>query len=132
MNARNSRRRLGGTLVEVMMACVVLAVIAVTGAAYVYQSMGALAVHRDRAVAVARAKSWMEEMRAGGYRSLTQNMVTTPYTVVASGAVARLEFWPVPGLGGTGREAVRITVAVTNRPQDAVSLVTIYSQEWPQ
>jgi Tfp pilus assembly protein PilV len=130
MNTKElNNRRCGGTLVEVMMACVVLGVIAFTGAAYVYQSMMTLAVHRDRAVAVARAKSWMEEMRAGGYRSLTQQMVSSPYTVVSNGAMARLEFWAVPGLGGSGRDAVRITVMVTNRPPDAVSLITIYAQE---
>lgn len=126
-----SRKR-GGTLIEVTMACVVLAVIAICGSAYVFRSQETLALHRERAMAIARVTSCIEELRAGGYRSLTQLMVTTPYYVVTNGGLAKLEFWPVPelGLAGTGREAVRITVQVTNRPPDYVSAVTIYSQEW--
>ncbi len=116
----------GGTLIEVMMACVVLAVIAVAGGAYVYQALGTLAFHRDRAVAVARANSWMEDLKAGGYRSLTQQMVSTPFYVVTNNAVAKLEYWPV----STARDAVRITVQITNRAPDYVSMVTIYAQEW--
>lgn len=124
--AGTKRGKQGGTLLEVMMACVVLAVIAVTGGAYVYQSLGTLAFHRDRAVAVAFANSWMEDLKAGGYRSITQKMVTTPFYVVTNNAVAKLEYWPV----STARDAVRITVQVTNRPPDCVSMVTIYAQEW--
>jgi len=115
-----------------MMACVVLMVIAFSGGAYLYQTFGTLAFHRDRCVAVAKAVSVMEELRTGGYRSLTQQMVTTPYTVMTNNAKATLEFWSVPELGvaGTGKEAIRITVQVTNHPPDTVSVMTIYAQEW--
>lgn len=120
-------RRTGGTLVEVMMACVVLMVIAITGGSYVAQSSGTLALHRNRAVALAVANSQMEVLRAQGYSSLSQQMVVAS-TIGTNNSRVTLQYWPVPELvSGTGHEAIQITVQVTNQAPDCVSLVTTLS-----
>lgn len=124
-------QKIGGTLIEVMMACVVIMAIALAGGAYVSQSAGTLAVHRGRALAVAMANSRMEELRAQGYSSLTQQMGGATLTIVTNNSAATLQFWPVPELVAaglsSGTEAIKITVLVTNRAPDYVSLTTIYA-----
>ncbi len=121
----------GGTLVEVMVAIVVLMVIAVAGGAYVAQSSGTLALHRSRAVAVAMANSRLEELRADGFASLTQQMgIATSMNLVTNNTTVSLAYWPVPELVaaglGTGRDALTLTVSVGNQPP-YVSLTTIVS-----
>lgn len=138
----------GGTLIEVMMACFVLAVIAMAGGAYVYQSMGTLALHRDRSVAVAMANSRMEELRSAAFGDLTNlpgfamsgtNWVkragsswaittATDYDSFSMGAVAGqlragLQFTNVV----VPSDALIMTVQATYRTPDYVSLTTIYA-----
>lgn len=121
----NSRN--GGTLIEVMMACVVLAAIALAGGAYVHQSSQTLAVGRGRAMATAMANSRMEQLRAQSYGSLTQMMAgTSPYTIVTNNSYARLETHGT-ALGLSAWSAIKITVQVTNRAPDYVSLTTVYA-----
>ena len=121
-----NNRRTGGTLIEVMMACVVLAVIAMAGGAYVYQSMGTLALHRDRSVAVAMANSRMEELRAQSFSSLT-NLMAGSSPFVTNNPYTKLETCGV-ALGMNAWSAIQITVQVTNRaPNDYISLTTIYA-----
>lgn len=116
----------GGTLIEVMMACVVIMAIALAGGAYVSQSAGTLAVHRGRATALAMANSRMEELRSKSYSSLTNMMAgsspfiatNTPYTKLETcGAALGLSAW----------SAIQITVQVTNRAPDYISLTTFYA-----
>lgn len=63
--------RSGGTLVEVMMACVVLSAIALAGGAYMVQSSRTLAISRERFQVLAIANSRMEEVRATKYNELS-------------------------------------------------------------
>lgn len=72
MNARH-----GGSFIEVMVACVVLAVIALAGGSFVAQSQGTLAVHRNRCLALATANSRLEEVRATPFDQLTNLMSGT-------------------------------------------------------
>lgn len=140
----------GGTLIEVMMACVVLAVIAMAGGAYVYQSMGTLAVHRDRSVAVAMANSRMEELRNTPFSDLTNisgfvmsgsatnwikrsgsswvKTTVTDYNPFSMGSfLGELR----AGLRMTNvvvsSDAMIMTVQATYRPSFDVSLTTIYA-----
>lgn len=70
VTGRRGSNRNGGTLIEVMMACVVLAVIAIAGAAYIANSDRSLAINRERFQALALANSRMEEVRATKYLEL--------------------------------------------------------------
>lgn len=122
-----NNQRTGGTLIEVMMACVVIMAIALAGGAYVSQSMGTLAVHRGRAMAVAMANSRMEELRSQGFGSLTQMMAgATSFTIVTNNSYAKLETYGA-ALGLSAWSALQITVQVTNRAPDYASLTTVYS-----
>ena len=85
---RTSKRVKGGhgsTLLEVMIACLIMMVIAVAGGAYVSQSRGLLAAHRNRLIAMDKAKSRLEELRATPYSELT-NLVSGASTVSWTGA----------------------------------------------
>lgn len=77
----------GSTLVEVMMATVVLMVIAIAGGAYVVQSHSVMAANRTRCLALARADSRMEEMRATGYGPLAGLIAGGTTNLVRSGAI---------------------------------------------
>jgi prepilin-type N-terminal cleavage/methylation domain-containing protein len=138
----------GGTLIEVMMACVVLAVIAMAGGAYVYQSMGTLALHRDRSVAVAMANSRMEELRNTPFSDLTNisGFVTSGTNWIkrlGSGWVkttaSEYDSFGLGAYSGQLRaglqftnivvpfDAMIMTVQATYRTPDYVSLTTIYA-----
>ena len=75
--------RCGATLVEVLMACVILAVIAVGTAACLYLSRGASAAQRDHRTALALANSRLEEVRSAPYTSVarTTTYSFTPYYI---------------------------------------------------
>ena len=74
------RPRAGATLVEVMIACVILLVMAVGGAAYLYQSGAILVTQRNKRVALETGNTRLEEIRATGYTALTA-LVPTDYDV---------------------------------------------------
>ena len=119
----------GATLVEVMVVCVVLMVIAVAGGAYVAQSSGTLALHRNRAVAVAMANSRMEEIRAQSYSILTNDWMRGNSTFVTNNPYTKLETCGTALGLSNAWSAIQITVQVTNRAPDYVSLMTIVSSE---
>ena len=62
--------RHGSTLVEVLVACLILAIIAVGTAACLYLSQGAIAVQKNRRTATELASSRLEELRAAPYASI--------------------------------------------------------------
>lgn len=74
------RARRGATLVEVMIACVVLMVMAVGGAAYLYQSCTTLAAQRNKRIALEAGNARVEEIRATRYTDL-KNLLTVDYAV---------------------------------------------------
>ncbi len=71
MKTRNSiRRRAGATLVEVMVASVVLAILALGVAASMALARGKTNVQRDHRSALELANARMEELRAAGYNEV--------------------------------------------------------------
>ncbi len=72
--------RCGATLVEVLVACVILAVIAIGTAACLYLARGATTVQRDRRAALNVANSRLEEIRSAPYGSVARTNVAS-YTV---------------------------------------------------
>lgn len=63
--------RRGGTLVEVMTACVLLAILAIAGVTALYQTGSGLAAQKQRRIALGLANSRLEELRSAPYTSLT-------------------------------------------------------------
>ena len=72
--------RAGATLVEVMFACIILAIMAVGGAAYLYQSRASLAMQRSKRVALEAGNARLEETRATAYTNLT-SLIAADYTL---------------------------------------------------
>ena len=57
----------GATLIEVMLAMLILLIVAVGGAAFLYHSSSRIAIQRNKRVALEEANSCLEEMRISGY-----------------------------------------------------------------
>lgn len=68
---KGERRRSGGTLVEIMIAVLILMVLAVAGGSYLAESRGTLAVQRNKASALAAASGRLEALRGTRYSTLT-------------------------------------------------------------
>jgi Tfp pilus assembly protein PilV len=64
------RSRSGATLIEILVACLILAVVAVGTAACLYLSQGATAVQRNRRTALELANSRLEELRTAPYTAI--------------------------------------------------------------
>ena len=79
----------GGTLIEVMMACLVLTAIAFAGGAYVAQTSRTLAVSRERFQVLTTANSRMEEIRATKFNELSGLFPpgATQVSIVRNGAI---------------------------------------------
>ncbi len=63
--------RSGSTLVEIMIGCVLLAILALAAFEYYYQTAKVLSVQRKRTVAMAVINGRIEAIRATSYASLT-------------------------------------------------------------
>ncbi|MEI6166328.1 MAG: hypothetical protein WCS52_03965 [bacterium] len=130
-----------------MMACVVLAVIAIAGASFVAQTQNTLAVHRNRSAALAVANSRLEELRGTSFNQLTSKVsgtavvwikrdgsgwqVTTAadhdsFMLDSSQEELRtglsLTNWSALGLS----KMLRVTVQATYKKPDHVTLTTLY------
>ena len=70
--------RAGTTLVEVMVACVILMIVALAGAGYVYQSQSALGVQSNKRIALEAGNARMEDIRGTAYTVL-QGLVPADY-----------------------------------------------------
>lgn len=85
----------GGTLIEVMTVCALLAVLAIAAVTVLHQTGSGLALEQQRRIALALANSRLEELRSAPYAELTAlialNYSTTALRIV-SGQV-------VPGTG---------------------------------
>ena len=64
---RRDNARGGGTLVEVMIAAVVLMVIALAGGAFLYHGRANVAIQKNKRVALEVANSRLEDLRASAY-----------------------------------------------------------------
>jgi len=148
MKTKEPFNRCGGSFLEVMMACVVLAVIAIGGGSFVVQSQETLAVHRSRGVALAMANSRLEEVRGTPFGQLT-NMVSgnattwikrngTGWQVTTAAdhdnfsvdtslqelrTGLQVTNWPTLGLS----KILWVTVQATYNTPDYVALTTLYA-----
>ena len=74
MNARG-----GSTLVETMLACLILAIVALGGAEYLFRGRSALIIQKNRRLALEAANSRMEEWRATPYGDVTNLIPPASY-----------------------------------------------------
>ena len=74
------KRRAGATLVELMITCVILMVMAIGGAAYLTQSRTSLALQRSKRAALEAGNARLETVRATPYTALT-GLFATDYTL---------------------------------------------------
>lgn len=144
--------RSGATLIEILVACLILAVVAVGTAACLSLSQGATAVQRNRRTAMELANSRLEELRAASYDSIkpSQNYSvyyitrqasgtwTTPTTtdpgetVSVNGATkpitTKVQFVDADG-GAATYDCLRLTVTVQygRNASDGVTLETLES-----
>ena len=74
----NTAGRAGSTLVEVMFSCLILAIIAIAGAAYLAQATATLDVQRNRMSALATANRYMDEWRGTPWAVVTNRLPSSP------------------------------------------------------
>jgi Tfp pilus assembly protein PilE len=75
--------RAGIGLVEVMVGCLILGVLAVTAASYVYHTSRRLTLNRNCTAAMVAMNSRLEELRAMEFATLTNQLA--PSTVIING-----------------------------------------------
>lgn len=75
----NTAGRAGSTLVEVMFSCLILAIIAIAGAAYLAQATATLDVQRNRMSALATANRYMDEWRGTPWAVVTNRVPSSSY-----------------------------------------------------
>jgi len=68
---RSPAAKRGGTLIEAMTACALLAILAIAGVTALYQTGSGLALQKQRRVALGLANSRLEELRSAPYTALT-------------------------------------------------------------
>lgn len=85
------RGRSGSSLVEVIVACLVLAVIAVAGADYIFQTQRAITRAKDKRLALEAMNSSLEQMRAKPYADLTNGLART-YNLQSQGVFSNRFF----------------------------------------
>ena len=73
----------GSTVVEVMVGIVILAIIAIAGAAYLGQANSTVAIQRNRMGALATATRYLEELRGTSWGTIT-NSLPNPRTSATS------------------------------------------------
>lgn len=108
-------RRAGIGLVEVMVGCLILAILAVTAVSYVYHTSRRLTLNRNCTAAMVAMNSRVEELRAMGLATLTSQ----PSTVIING-ITTVTSNSLLSLARTN-DAVLITVEAQYRggPSDA-------------
>ena len=141
----------GSTLVEVIVACVILAVIAIATASCLYLARGGTTVQRNRRSAMELANSRMEELRSAAYPSIAPPTLTyavqyldriggvwhasatDPNETVVIGGIARpmvttVQYVDADG-GSASYDCLRLKVVVQYRGNagDVVILETIES-----
>ena len=147
------RANAGATLVEVIVACVILMVMAIAGATSLYLSRGSINVQRNKRLAVEIANSRLELLRGTNYWSITnlfgvtdysvhylsrvgatwQRSVTDPGEKVAVGPLSMpitttAQYQDMDG-GSSSYDCLRLTVTVGYRlnPPERVTLETLWA-----
>ena len=75
MKSTNIRNRKGTSLLEVMFAAVILAVIILGAGAYVVHGSGTINIYRNKMTALELAMNRLEEIRAADYSSITPSIL---------------------------------------------------------
>ena len=141
------------TLVEILVAAVILMIIAMGSAAYIYQARAGIVTQRNKRIAIVAASSRLEELRATQYGSIT-NLIPFDYatrhlrrlgpgwqvsegdpgeTVNINGTALPIStfvrYLDIDG-GMNSYDCLQMTVSVGYRPgvPDRVTLQTIYSR----
>ena len=144
----------GSTLVEVMVSIVILAIIAIAGAAYLARANSTIVIHRNRMSALATANRYLEEWRGTSWGTVTNALPkprsgTTYYFTrtgvcswsagsasASAGAVTNngvrmlvtnaLNYVDADG-GSVSYDCVQVTVSVTdpNRPGSLIVVQTL-------
>ena len=107
--------RSGATLVEVMLASVVLAVLALAGGAFIYRSRGEIGLQKSRRVAVELANARLEELMYDWTYAQVAAQVGTPIN----------EALAINGRAGYQR---RTTVLTTTSAHDECLHITVSMQ----
>jgi type II secretory pathway pseudopilin PulG len=145
-----AKRTAGATLVETMVAAVILMVMAVAGGAFLYSGRAGIAFQRNRRAALEAAASRLEAVRASAYEDLrlppgwtnaflsggpgnwTMTSTDPGVTVTLNGfsAPAALQVAPLDVDGASpAQDCILVTAAVGYRDGDPnrVTLRTIYA-----
>lgn len=134
----------GSTLVEVMVSCVVLMVIAIAGAEYLARGKSMLVQQKNKRVAIEVANSRLEDVRGTAYRDLVMSVNTnvfSPQSVVKSNSTWVTGSGEMISVSGAslpistvfqftnidGAAMLRVTVGVQSRADlaDRVTLQTL-------
>jgi len=141
----------GGTLIEILLACLILAIMAVSGATAIYQTASGLTDQKNRRIALGVANSRLEDIRATPYTVLTalisQNYNTNTIKKVGNAFVAGTgETVSIGGKtmsmtntiqyvdadGGTGTyDYLRVTVSVQYPLRSGSDVVRLQTAEGP-
>jgi hypothetical protein len=125
----------GSTLVEVLLAALLLTTLILAGASFLYQSRTTVGVQRNRRMAIAFASSRLEDLRASRYGEITpqfgerdfiaRNGTNWVHSESDPGEVARINGIGMPTAtvveyldiekDGNSRDAVRIRTSVNYR-----------------
>lgn len=139
----------GGTLIEILLACLILTILAIAGATAIYQTGSGLSAQKSRRIALGIANSRLEEVRSTPFSVLTaliaQNYNTnyiqksgnafvlgSTETVSINGKVmpikTTIQYVDADG-GSTTYDYLRVTTWVQYR--SATDVVTLQTAEGP-
>jgi len=134
---RAGRRRRGFTLVEVMVSVLVLAVLAIGGAALIYRCRADIVIQQTKRAAIERANQQMETLMrspnaAFSYTNLSLWIGTPRVTNVVLNGVSNYTMRTTVANGGAAADGcLRITVSVAygrGAAADTVSIETLRSK----
>lgn len=96
-------RKGGGTLVEVMIGCLLLAIIVIAGMEYLVRTQSAIFQHRDRQIAIEKVNSSLETIRGTSYSILTNGLALTygTNTTVVNGVTKSIWYFDADGVGNS-------------------------------
>lgn len=122
----------GATLVEVMLACAVLAILAVAGAEYLYRGQATVTAQKHRRLAMEVANSRMETIRGTPYGSLKEITPGSYATNVSIGGIVlpvtnSLAFFDIGSGVTTGAIQAVVSVGYDPRSDGRIVLKTLMS-----
>ncbi|NQU40780.1 MAG: prepilin-type N-terminal cleavage/methylation domain-containing protein [Lentisphaerae bacterium] len=126
-----ARHRRGATLIEVMLASIILAILALAGSAFVYRSRADIALQKNRRVAVELANDRLEElMYDWTFAQVTAqagNSLVEPNLVI-NGRTGYDRETTIAAADPTYDNCLKISVSMQynrNKPSDVVLLETL-------